>query len=94
MKKQKHRWSVEDDIVALYLYRFSEDGLPLSRDDIGRRLGMGPLSLKDRIKNFLSLDVGRGLDHWAKQSEQVYHLYKDTPQEELRALVLAALNGS
>ena len=80
--------------MALYLYRFGPKGLPLSIDDIGGKFGMGSASLKYRIKTFQLLGGGKGLDHWAKQSECVYGLYKDAPQEELKPLVLRALAKS
>jgi hypothetical protein len=91
MPKVQHEWSVEDDVVALFLYRFSESGLPLSTDEIGEKLGMGRESLVMRIANFRSLDGGDGLSNWSKQSAKVYEAHKDTPQEQLKALVLRVL---
>ena len=36
----KHQWAEDDDIVALYLYRFGLDDLPMKIGEIGERLGM------------------------------------------------------
>lgn len=37
----KYSWTDDDNTVAFYLYRFGPDSLPLSRDELGNRLGMG-----------------------------------------------------
>ena len=39
--KNNHRWSEEDDIVALYLYKFDDKELPYDVNNIGKKLGMG-----------------------------------------------------
>jgi hypothetical protein len=91
MPNQRHKWSLEDDIVALFLYRFGDQDLPLSAGDIGEKLGMGRGSLVMRIANFRSLDGGNGLRNWSEQSETIYHTHKGSPKEELRALVLRIL---
>jgi hypothetical protein len=91
MLKSHHKWSVRDDAVAYYLYRFGENSLPLSTDRIGEKLGMGRASLVMRIANFRSLDGGDGLCNWAKQSEEFYHAHKAASQEEMKALVLPLL---
>ena len=91
MVKAHHKWSVEDDTVALYLYRFGDSDLPYSRKSIGEKLGMGAGAMRMRIANFLSLDGGEGLNHPAKQSREIYLRHRETSREELRLLVLRAL---
>jgi len=67
-----HSWNKSDDVVALYLYRFGDDGLPLSIDEIGERLGMGAGALRMRLSNVTFVDGGNGLCHPAHQTRQVY----------------------
>ena len=89
-----HKWSDDDERVALYLYRFPDDADPLlSIDDVGEKLGMGPASLKMRIRNFLWVDTGyEGLRNRAKRTRRVYAEHIGTPQTELRAIVLQFLS--
>ena len=90
MKKmgKHHKWTEEDDIVTLYLYKFGDGNLPFSLEEIGEKLGMGVNSLRMRIANFKAIDGKRGLKHFAKQSLKIYNMYKETSDDELRFLVL------
>ena len=48
MKKSgiRHKWTENDDIVVLYLYRFKDMGFPFTRDKVAEKLGMSAASLK------------------------------------------------
>jgi 5-methylcytosine-specific restriction protein A len=89
----KHEWTEDDDIVALYLYRFGPDDLPISVGEIGDRLGMGAGSLRMRIGNFRAIDGQGGLDNAAIQSRKVYESHAKTSKDELRAKFLLILEG-
>jgi hypothetical protein len=87
-----HHWTKDDESLALYLYRFSEDGLGLSLRKIGDKLGIGVGPLKMRIGNFCYLDTGAGLSHPSSQSREIYRLDKATSQGDLKRLVLKILS--
>jgi len=82
-----HQWSVQDDIVALYLCLYGEGDIG-TLESSGEARGMGRGSMRMRVQNFQSLIDGSGLDHAAKQSVEVYRRHKNTPREELRRLAL------
>ena len=83
----RHKWTEEDDIVALYLFRFGDDSLSLPLDDIGAMLGMGAGSLLMRIGNFRAIDGGGGLSNYARQSKEIFEKHKATPKGDLRITV-------
>ncbi len=91
----RYRYSQGDDVVALYIYKHGDGGLPQSTDSLGGSLGMGSNSLRMRISNFRAIDTnGReGLRNWARQSEVVYRDNIDLPQDELRQKVLNYLGN-
>jgi hypothetical protein len=82
-----HRWSVQDDIVALYLYRFGEGDIG-TLETLGETRGMGKGSLRMRVQNFQFLASGQGLSHPSKQSKAIYRRHRNTPREELRQLAM------
>lgn len=92
----RHNWSVNDDVVSFYLSKFKgEEDLPYSLEEIANLISnkcdsfVG--SLKMRISNFKSLAGGRGLRNTSSQQRKIYNEFKDTPKEELRAVVLEIL---
>lgn len=82
-----HDWSEADDITALYVYRFGTERLGTTRIELARSRGIKPRSFHARVKNFQALDGKGGLDHWAYQSEQVFHRYGKSDEATLRHLV-------
>jgi len=87
--KKYHRWTEEDDIVTFYLYKFGDKDIPFSLEYIGEKLGMGVNSLRMRTANFKAIDGKGGLEHFSKRlSLKVYKRYKETPESELKSLVL------
>ena len=75
----EHKWTVEEDKIALYLYRFG------TLDDIKRigvKLPMSYDSFKMRVDNFKYLATGTGLKNYSKQSKEVYDKYKDSSKKE------------
>lgn len=78
-KMDEYKWTVEEDKIALYLYRFG------TLDDIKRicvKLPMGYDSFKMRVDNFKYLVTGTGLKNYSKQSKEVYDKYKDSSKKE------------
>ena len=89
---KKPSWTKEDDIVAFYLYRFGDKELLYSVEEISGILGMSATSLKMRVANFKALNTGRGLDHYAKLSRQVYNEYKRYSEGNLRKIVIGIIS--
>jgi hypothetical protein len=81
MGTARHRWTEDDDVVALYLSRHGTHHLPLMEAGIAKRLGMSVASLAKRQANFAHLDGRHGLAHVAKLSRRVHRQY-----EKLRKL--------
>ena len=74
-----YKWSEEDDKKALFAYRFCT----LEEiNHIAEKLPMSTDSFKMRIENFRYLDIGKGLNHYSKQSKKIFEKYKDAPKEE------------
>ncbi|MEX1232306.1 MAG: hypothetical protein WEB58_18825 [Planctomycetaceae bacterium] len=82
----RHRWSEEDDIVALYFYKFGMLDRSPSIDAVGQSRGMGTDSLRMRVENFRAIDAGGSLDHAAQQSRAVFQNYAHLSEPELRIL--------
>lgn len=86
-----HKWTLSDDVIALFLYRYGTEDLIFDIDGIGSKLGMGRNSLLARIGNFKYLDKGKGLSHVAKQSHEVFRLMVTTSKEKHMAIVKKCL---
>ncbi len=89
-----HHWIENDDLAALYVYKYDVENLPYSRKDIAVRRGIKPGSFEMRIQNFRALDGKGGLDNFAKQSKDVYERYRNFSEAELRRIVFPELGGS
>lgn len=90
-KRNTHKWTEEDDIVTLYLFKYGDEDLPFSVDGISRKLGMSTGSLRMRVANFKAIDGQGGLDHFGKISERVYKRHYRTSKDKLKSLVLQIL---
>ena len=94
VNKKNHKWTEEDDIVTLYLYKYGEEEIPYTLEDISRNLGMSTNSLGMRIANFKAIDGKGGFAHYGKQSLEVYRKYYEAPKDELKSLVVKILQES
>jgi hypothetical protein len=75
-RKGNHVWSREDNMVALYYYRFGTQHLEMSDSQVAHKLGTTLASLKMQAKNFEMLDTGRsGLSDYSKTQEEVFEKY-------------------
>ena len=52
---KRHHWTEQDDIVALYFYKFGDLRRTSSLETIGERRGMGAGSLRMRVGNFKAI---------------------------------------
>jgi hypothetical protein len=82
----RHRWTEQDDIVALYFCKFGDLGRTSSLAVVGERRGMGAGSLRMRVGNFQAIAGGGRLDHAASQSRTVFQRYGNLSEPELRKL--------
>jgi hypothetical protein len=87
----RHRWTENDDLVALYLSRHGTRFLPLMEAGIAKLLGMPEASMAMRQGNFAYLDGRGGLAHVAKQSRRIHQQYEKAMESALRRLVLRVL---
>jgi hypothetical protein len=90
MAGRRHTWRKNDDLVAFYIFRYGPNHLPKTPQEIATILGMSEASLIMRLKNFASFEGEHGLNHVARQSVYTHEQYRQTPQAELRSLVVAA----
>ena len=75
-RKNNHVWSKEDNIVALYYYRFGTQFLELTEREIAKQIGTTVASLKMQSKNFEMLDTGvSGLSDFSDTQEEVWNEY-------------------
>lgn len=89
--RMRHEWKKEDDIIALFLYKYGDSELPLTIKEICEKRGIQTSAMKMRIGNFKSLAGEGGLSHPSKQSKAVYNEYKNLPKESFKQLVIGIL---
>ena len=92
-KASQHKWTKEDEIVALYLWKYGEKEPGGERklgiytiQTISNVLEIKPNSIKMKITNYEALTGGRGLDGYSEQMIKVFKKYKNTPEPELRQI--------
>lgn len=83
-----HRWTVDDDLVALYLYLYSSNLLIKNPQQISIKLGITYDSLMMRVANFKACDTNGGLGHVAQQTQNVYDNYRRAPMNQTQFALL------
>ncbi|HEV2964409.1 MAG TPA: hypothetical protein VG649_21455 [Candidatus Angelobacter sp.] len=86
-KKAQHRWTERDDLVAVYIYKHGAANLGMSVEEIAQKLGMSTASMKMRVQNVKSADVGAGLNHIAEQTRSVLSHFDGWSEAKLRAKI-------
>jgi len=86
LSTHRHRWTEQDDIVALYFYKFGDQGRTSNLAAVGKGRGMGAGSLRMRVGNFRAIAGGGRLDHAALQSRSIYDRFAHLSEPELRKL--------
>ena len=66
----KHEWSLDDDLIGYFLFRFGDAGLGISKKELAEKLGMGWASMNQKIANYKYLAGQAGLDHPSIQSRR------------------------
>ena len=82
----RHRWTEEDDIVGLYLYKYGTDDLGITEAEVltklataqgNTRISEGSMERKTRNYQFLETDAPRSGSHPSRQSMEIYTRYRD-----------------
>lgn len=93
MATRNHNWTREDNIVALYYYRFGTQHLGVDEKEIVSIIGTTVASLKMQSKNFEMLETGRsGLSDYSKTQLDVYNDFGKVPRYTLHKEVKNHLN--
>lgn len=87
----RHRWSVDDDLIAYHAFRFGKGDLDGSLQEMGQILGMGFNSFALKIANFKAIAGMGGLANYTRQSVQVYEKYSKLPDSEARLAGIQAI---
>ncbi|OPJ54648.1 hypothetical protein [Clostridium chromiireducens] len=87
MNEKMHEWSIVDDIVAFYLYKYSTKEINYSYNEISNKLGMSKGSLRMRKAMYSYLDKNVGLSKLTNQTIQVYECLKDLDSREFREII-------
>tara|TARA_R110002051_G_scaffold76657_1_gene140028 strand:- start:11 stop:367 length:357 start_codon:yes stop_codon:yes gene_type:complete len=83
-RKNTHTWSEEDNIMALYYYKFKTLHLGLDESEIAKMLGTNIESLKIQATNFRRLQTVReGLSDFSKLQASIYEQYGNCGRYEL-----------
>jgi hypothetical protein len=87
----RHRWSVDDDLIAYHAFRFGPRDLDGNIREMGEILGMGFNSFNLKIANFKAIAGQGGLPNYTRQSVQVYEKYSKLPDSEARLAGIQAI---
>jgi hypothetical protein len=83
-RKGNHVWSKEDNMVALYYYRFGTQHLEMSDSQVANKIGTTLASLKMQAKNFEMLDTGvSGLSDYSQIQQEVFYEFGKVPRYTL-----------
>lgn len=88
----RHRWSIDDDLIAYHAFRFGPRDLDGSIREMGEILGMGFNSFALKIANFKAIAGQGGLENYTRQSVQVYEKYSKMSDSEARLAGIQAIN--
>lgn len=83
----RHSWTKEDDIIALYLYKYGNKEINNTYDNISKKLGMSKGSLSMKRKVYKHLDNKPGLCDGSKQITKVFELYKRIDRKMYKEIV-------
>lgn len=92
MATAKKKWTEDEVVITVYLYRFGWEDLGVDYGTLGHLMGRKPGTIVYRLGNFLSYDgIEGGLTHGGGHVEELYNKYRQVPRETLRALAVRGL---
>lgn len=88
----KEKWSDEELIVAVYLYRYGYEELGLTYTKIADILGRSAEAIFMKLSNMLSVHQGKGgLKNTGKRDGEILNEYINAPKDELRKRAIGIL---
>lgn len=82
-----HRWTLNDDKIALYLYKYGNESIKYTNKQIAGIIGTSVGSLEMRKKQYKYLDGKNGLSNTSSKMQQVYNEFKNISFYEYKAIV-------
>jgi hypothetical protein len=86
-----HKWTYQDDLVVLYLFKFGNDKIPHTMDQIAENRNMSLGSLIMRLSNMSAVAGQGGLSHFGKITQKVYSDHNNKTEPELKELAFPEL---
>lgn len=84
-RKNDHKWSKNDQVLAFYFTKFGTSNLSLNSDKkLADFIGVSVASLKMQSENFNSIMGFGGLEHTSKLQVDVYNEFGDMSRIQLR----------
>jgi hypothetical protein len=81
-----HRWTEQDDLMILFVFKFGFDRSPLTKQQLVEHIGTSVGSVRWRLGNFAAIEGKGTADHYALLSRSVYKKYVHLSFEELKNL--------
>ena len=91
MRKSHKRWSIAEELQALYIYLFGTDNIPYSIDEVAEQMERTSAAVRNRLSNIRYLDIKKGYSNAANQTKLVYRENKDKSELELLRLAFPEL---
>ena len=90
-RRQRHRWTRDDDSYAYYLYVLEreqpENKLKMKISSFANKRNIPESSIKMRMSNFRYLDGQGGLSNFANQTKEVYEELCNKSLDELKDII-------
>lgn len=86
-----HRWTLNDDIIALYLYKYGNKSIKYTYKQIAEIIGTSVGSLQMRKKQYKYLDGKGGLYNTSINMKKIYNKFKNISFYEYKAIVKSVL---
>jgi hypothetical protein len=84
----RHKWTVNDEIVALYLYRTGDAEPLISVKNASVEMGMSLDSLTKKLRNFSFRDGKGGLSGISSQGKLIFDRYQKKSDQEFDVVAL------
>ena len=79
-----HTWTLQDDLMILFVYKFGAESCPISKQQIADKIGVSLGSVSYRIGNFKAIDGIGKATNYAKLSKKVHTDYSEFSMAELK----------
>ena len=86
-----HKWTLTDDLMVCYLFRFGTALIPYSKAQIAARIGVSTGGLRYRVSNFKAASGQGGAEHFGKLTSAVLSQYGNHLEAQLRLIAFPEL---